>query len=544
MARTTKNRRSATSPARQHEIGERQRLHELAQVLELEKDQLRGVPIPTLLARAARLYARNGAAAREAPAETFALSHAVGRLDFFISHAWRSPRLAKYLALCRYFNGHLAVHAALLGCFLTFFWALHRAPIPGELMVQFPNRIDKGGVLTFPMAAFNWHHVSFFAYLATAALAHQLLRRRQTAFLDIACVNQLDDTSKALGIQRLGAVLQRTERMLVLADEHYWKRLWCVFEVAAFCRHANASRLVILPLHSPMIELGMGVFFHLALSVVFFKGLVITGSMDPNSAAFQTYVRNWLIGAAFLVQPFIILPILSGQRSRRALRALRDFSIADAQCYSAEDRAALVAVICSWYTDYQAGEVDPERLQQLGQHKFETFVRHDLAPAIERQQAGEAARVGFICAVHSLLPALLVANTSDESTVIHMALALVYLTAILAAVFPFVVLWYEAITSATGRLIEDGISRLSSPAMRRLLTAVTCAICLPITAAALPLCSVLLGAVRLNVHLSPDWRIPADDGFDTETRRYLKHFMVLAYYYMLFMIVDFRSSSR
>ena len=285
----------------------RQRLHELAQVLELEKDQLRGVPIPTLLARAARLYARNGAAAREAPAETFALSHAVGRLDFFISHAWRSPRLAKYLALCRYFNGHLAVHAALLGCFLTFFWALHRAPIPGELMVQFPNRIDKGGVLTFPMAAFNWHHVSFFAYLATAALAHQLLRRRQTAFLDIACVNQLDDTSKALGIQRLGAVLQRTERMLVLADEHYWKRLWCVFEVAAFCRHANASRLVILPLHSPMIELGMGVFFHLALSVVFFKGLVITGSMDPNSAAFQTYVRNWLIGAAFLVQPFIIL---------------------------------------------------------------------------------------------------------------------------------------------------------------------------------------------------------------------------------------------
>ena len=55
-----------------------------APVLVGQKDQLRGVPIPTLLARAARLYARNGAAAREAPKETFELSHAVGRLDFFI----------------------------------------------------------------------------------------------------------------------------------------------------------------------------------------------------------------------------------------------------------------------------------------------------------------------------------------------------------------------------------------------------------------------------------------------------------------------------
>ena len=73
--------RRSTSPAR-HSLKEEQRTQGLSQILELEKDQLRGVPIPTLLARAARLYARNGAAAREAPKETFELSHAVGRLDF------------------------------------------------------------------------------------------------------------------------------------------------------------------------------------------------------------------------------------------------------------------------------------------------------------------------------------------------------------------------------------------------------------------------------------------------------------------------------
>ena len=125
------------------------------------------------------------------------------------------------------------------------------------------------------------------------------------------------------------------------------------------------------------------------------------------------------------------------------------------RCYSAEDRAALIAVICSWYTDHQAGEDDPERLQQLGQHKFETFVRHDLAPAIERQEAGEAARmalfflfhlfhfifckdenrklkkkgeaarVGFICAAVTMLPMVLITNSSSDSTLMHTAMALV-----------------------------------------------------------------------------------------------------------------------
>ena len=51
-----------------------QRKQGLAQVLELEEGQLRGVPVPTPLARGAQLYSRFGAAARERPKETFALS--------------------------------------------------------------------------------------------------------------------------------------------------------------------------------------------------------------------------------------------------------------------------------------------------------------------------------------------------------------------------------------------------------------------------------------------------------------------------------------
>lgn len=201
------------------------RTQELAQILELEKEQLRGVPIPTLLARAARLFSDRGVAAREQPRETFALSRAVRRLDFFVSHAWISPRVGKYAALCRYFNGGLAVHLAVLLDFLIFFWALHRKPVPGETFVTISNQIDKG-MHSLPLRNFSPILVPFAVYLVTSALAHTLLCRASTAFLDIACVNQEDAAAKAQGIERLGAVLARTERMLVLADEHYWKRLW------------------------------------------------------------------------------------------------------------------------------------------------------------------------------------------------------------------------------------------------------------------------------------------------------------------------------
>ena len=220
-------------------------------------------------------------------------------------------------------------------------------------MVGFPNRIDKG-VLHFPKTVSRWYFAPFFVYLATAGLAHQLLCRGKTAFLDIACVNQLVPASKALGIQRLGAVLQRTERMLVLADEHYWKRLWCVFEVAAFCRHANASRLVILPLHSSMKELLMALFVYIALSVAFFSALdngqfLKGGHLDPTAVGGERYLYKILLGGALLSQPFIMLPIMGSHRSRSAMRALREFSVAEAQCYLEADRQRLLGVVDSAY---------------------------------------------------------------------------------------------------------------------------------------------------------------------------------------------------
>ena len=63
--------------------------------------------------------------------------------------------------------------------------------------------------------------------------------------------------SKARGIESLGALLDRSETMLVLMDERYPTRLWCLFEVAAFAKRAGLARMRFVPTHGPLIDAGV-----------------------------------------------------------------------------------------------------------------------------------------------------------------------------------------------------------------------------------------------------------------------------------------------
>ena len=56
--------------------------------------------------------------------------------------------------------------------------------------------------------------------------------------------------AKQRGIASLGALLDRSERMLILLDKEYFTRLWCIFELAAFAKRAGMHRLEIVQLHS------------------------------------------------------------------------------------------------------------------------------------------------------------------------------------------------------------------------------------------------------------------------------------------------------
>ena len=433
------------------------------------------------------------------------------------------------MALCRFFNGKYAIHAALLSNFVMFAYTLHRPPRANEETYSMASFVDKS-VHVYPAAILHNPNLVFLIFLLTAASLHNVLHRKSTAFLDIACVPQEDAAGKAQGIERLGAVLARSERMILLVDEHYWRRLWCVFEVAAFCRHSDVSRLVVLPLHTAQKELGFMVFWQAIINLLLSLGANSMAKEDHGSPLTPHLIS--MIAACLVFQPIVLLTIVNGRRSRNALHALRDFSIADAQCYSAEDREALTAVICNWYTDHRAGEDDPERLMELGRHKFETFVRHNLAPSIERQEANDVGRQVITTMVCGILPAFLMNFTAPSVTLPHAAVTLTIASFI--GLLQIIVFWaYELGASVILHLVERVVPRLTTPAtlMRRFLTAVVYLLGFMATAAIVPFGVALRMLLSTpNLILAPAWRFPSDDGLDAETRRFAKQWVVLAHH--------------
>ena len=53
-------------------------------------------------------------------------------------------------------------------------------------------------------------------------------RSRVKVFLDVCCIDQVNVTNKQKGIMSLGGILNSCKTLLILWDETYIERLWCV----------------------------------------------------------------------------------------------------------------------------------------------------------------------------------------------------------------------------------------------------------------------------------------------------------------------------
>ena len=222
-------------------------------VLDLDKEQLRGISLTALLAGGAQLFARHGAAAREDPRGTYALSRPVVSLNYFCSHSWTTSRWLKYVALLVHFNlgrALIAVVVAMYLCLLVQLW--FKDATPGWFWSPYPINPD----LAQGMGAVGAEALIGPVFIIALCTAHRFAPHR-SLFLDIACIRQDSDAAKADGIAALGAVLDRSERMLVLCDANYFKRLWCTFELAAYTKRAGEARIDLLPLHEALVILAM-----------------------------------------------------------------------------------------------------------------------------------------------------------------------------------------------------------------------------------------------------------------------------------------------
>eukprot|EP00929_Paragymnodinium_shiwhaense_P063847 TRINITY_DN31949_c0_g1_i1.p1 TRINITY_DN31949_c0_g1~~TRINITY_DN31949_c0_g1_i1.p1 ORF type:complete len:612 (-),score=25.19 TRINITY_DN31949_c0_g1_i1:629-2464(-) len=193
-------------------------------------EMIRGVPICELLSGCGRHLKSIAASATD-----YQLSECREKIDDFISHDWKTGRVSKMITLFYVYNRYPACIASCL--------------------VALPMGYV-GSCLHVPLAKFVCPVVwaTFFAFWQRM---RKLLVKPRYAFLDKLCIHQTDEELKAEGILGLAGFLRTSDRMLVLWSPRYFSRLWCTYELAAWCHlhGTSCSNLFIFPVPSATVQL-------------------------------------------------------------------------------------------------------------------------------------------------------------------------------------------------------------------------------------------------------------------------------------------------
>ncbi|CAE8669539.1 unnamed protein product [Polarella glacialis] len=166
-----------------------------------------------------------------------ALSFPTDKYDIFISHTWRTGRIAKYAALLYYTSLFPAVCAGLAAGILAFALRVHGI-LPPFGISEGPKSAEVSEFVPFSMWCLVIGGCTSFAILVMWArlfdLAESIRSTKVFYFFDRLSINQGDAELKQAGIDSIGAYLRNSDSMLVLWAPEYFTRLWCVFELAVF----------------------------------------------------------------------------------------------------------------------------------------------------------------------------------------------------------------------------------------------------------------------------------------------------------------------
>eukprot|EP00928_Gymnodinium_smaydae_P046912 TRINITY_DN3127_c1_g2_i1.p1 TRINITY_DN3127_c1_g2~~TRINITY_DN3127_c1_g2_i1.p1 ORF type:complete len:554 (-),score=60.75 TRINITY_DN3127_c1_g2_i1:188-1849(-) len=276
-----------------------ERIEPVLSDLQASPERLRGTSPSVLLAKFGHIL-RSSSSGPDKP-DDFAKSFVVPRLDMFLSHSWHASWRLKYFTLLLYFNAAPSIIVALLvgSCVFVVHWYLVVAPAcaqPSNFrrchawdeMHQIHNVLPIGlvaGFLCGLIALFTWHHIVVFLPGSF----------RKTLFLDKVCINQRDLGQKRDGILSIGGILANSEKLLVVWDETYFQRLWCVFEISAWCSMPD-SPIVFLPTVYGELALTfiIGVF-----SVELMVFMIDQEVTETNQSEQQVYIGCYFIVALF-----------------------------------------------------------------------------------------------------------------------------------------------------------------------------------------------------------------------------------------------------
>lgn len=157
-------------------------------------------------------------------------SEVASNIDMFVSHSWQTPAWKKYLNLLILRNGLPAMVLGTLGASVANVLSQHLILPPLEVLGG--GWCLLSGCLIYYLTLLRW-------------------RPRTILFWDSACINQHDPLLKAEGLASLGAILKQSKTLLVLWDQTFVSRLWCMFEMAAYL-HGRAGSSASVTVRSPL----------------------------------------------------------------------------------------------------------------------------------------------------------------------------------------------------------------------------------------------------------------------------------------------------
>ncbi|CAJ1371361.1 unnamed protein product [Effrenium voratum] len=186
---------------------------------------LRAVPARWVLARAWSIL---GSASYVAG--LYEASVPVTQIQEFWSHSWQGSPWKKALTLLVAKNGLASlVGSTLLTMLFAGLFALGWLPGYAKDLTQ-----EDGDFL---------NSVWCLAVGAVSSCILALLWRPPgLVFLDRVCIDQSTRTAKCEGVLNIGAFLKNSITMVVIWDPTYVKRLWCVFELAAYLKSHEDER--------------------------------------------------------------------------------------------------------------------------------------------------------------------------------------------------------------------------------------------------------------------------------------------------------------
>ena len=277
----------------------------------------------------------------------FAHSTAVKQINKFISHSWQASARSKYMALLVFYNGKAAVVMGFLVAAATMIFFMF------DFLPGFMSYTELTQGRSEPRYVAPWC-ISLGTLMFLLILLFR--RPRDLIFLDRLCINQYDEREKTLGVMSLGACLKHSKKIMILWDETFCQRLWCIFELAAFLKTHENTELLAQPL-----DLTDFLFWKFILNtLVWGCGLVVPYSTNLSANIlpvcvfiFGTCAQCWLV----------TINLIRFSRGAEAIqKQLSSFTFAGAQCYccSANHRTR----------DGQDIPCDRRVMQQCIQHWF------------------------------------------------------------------------------------------------------------------------------------------------------------------------------